>query len=316
MMMSIRGLATLTGLALATCGAPTSDVKPPAPAKPEPNAESAPVDITGPTVTVLTAPEYLRGFPIMVAIEVANLAPDEFFYRLPLVGWYASTDDARWIVRTADGDEVTLNDGFIDFEQEGGGGFNLGYEDRYVMLLDLSAFGVELPAGEHQVQVGYPVEDFVASAWTPLKLVDPSAADAALAKAALMTSSGDDSSWMALLEDGTATPDFSGLSERARRRVALLEFLREVLHGPVDLAAIDPAGLDAIAGGPLDGEREVLRYELLHARAQPDQAALQTGIERSWPGLAWRLDEVDEGRGFLLTRRDWAQARRAYHEGR
>ena len=64
--------------------------------------------------------------------------------------------------------------GFIDFEPEGGGGFDLGHEERYVMLLDLTAFGVQLPAGEHQVQVGYPVQDFVASAWAPLNSSAPS----------------------------------------------------------------------------------------------------------------------------------------------
>jgi hypothetical protein len=74
-----------------------------------------------------------------------------------------------------------------------------------------------------------------------------------------------------------------------------LRTLRWLLRGEDDLADIDPAVLDVLAG-PYAAEADVLRAEL--ARARGDVAAFDAIEERvlaSHPGLAVRMGAVQDG---------------------
>jgi hypothetical protein len=80
--------------------------------------------------------------------------------------------------------------------------------------------------------------------------------------------------------------------------------LHEAVHGPQTLSALPIELLSPLLGGPWGSEASVLTYELLSSRAAPDLVDQRAAVLARWPGVAYRLDEIDRGAG-LLTR--WRQ---------
>ncbi|MCH9686929.1 MAG: hypothetical protein K0V04_36175, partial [Deltaproteobacteria bacterium] len=107
-----------------------------------------------------------------------------------------------------------------------------------------------------------------------------------------------------------APPDLDGLRDMPRRTLMLFEWLRAATTGPTALAALpDPRRYGFT--GPREAEASALAYELAVARADPRAPALRDAVLSRWPGLLWRCELVDEGRGRVAALRRGRERRRA-----
>ena len=43
----------------------------------------------------------------------------------------------------------------------------------------------------------------------------------------------------------------------------------------------------------------MLRLEILAAAKRPEAAGITRAVLERWPGLGWRVEEIESGRGFL-----------------
>jgi len=115
----------------------------------------------------------------------------------------------------------------------------------------------------------------------------------------------DSPTWANLIEARQAldSPEFQALSGESRRALAPYAIIHHAIHGRAPLAQVAPEPLSEVRQGPWASEAAVLRYELAWARRDAERAGLRRSILTSWPGVAFRLDEIERGAGYLTALR-------------
>lgn len=100
--------------------------------------------------------------------------------------------------------------------------------------------------------------------------------------------------------------------------MAFHRFVHYVAYSPKPLAAHDASALLKLQDHVAFPEFNVLQHELLLARGDAAGAAkLSERILDAWPGLDWKIERNERGRGFLqATRRSFgAESHRAKAPG-
>jgi hypothetical protein len=112
--------------------------------------------------------------------------------------------------------------------------------------------------------------------------------------------------------DALDTAAIGGLSAQARRAIAPYLIVREAVQGPKPLASFPLDELTAQAAkGPWASEASVLAYELLWARHAPDLAEQRSRLLTRWPGVLFRVKQIEAGAGRLTMWRKEYGAERA-----
>ncbi len=287
------------------------------PPKAAPGSRStSPVAQGAPLVELEPLASYLAGGPMLMRITVTNRDRDRFYTGLPTLDWVQTSSELQWTLRPVGATAVVISDGVL--HDEGGGGQSLGHAERLSMLVDLSALAPDLEPGQYEVRVGYPVDDFVPSAWVRFEVVAASDVEAAaLRTTALAAGVRPTQGWGSFLSTvpGATLPSIEALPDRVRTQLAVHLLVQRACYGTADLEDLSLEPLAFITDDTLEGEREALRYELLRAREDPSAHRVRRSIESKWPGLRYRLDAVDGGYGFLEVQREQAQRRRATKRG-
>src|SRR5690606_7856633 len=172
--------------------------------------------------------------------------------------------------------------------------FGLGPRQRRRFLIDLGEAVGELPAGacvaiaRHddagcEVEIPLLVEAVESNHLTRLRRLRGA------------------STWLDSLVFGE--PDLGlldGLPQRYIETLRLHLWLREAVRVPT-IAAVSRDPLDPLvsAGEPLSGEALALAYEIALAREDPQAATQREQLVTRWPGLTWRAERADAGRGVL-----------------
>jgi hypothetical protein len=111
-------------------------------------------------------------------------------------------------------------------------------------------------------------------------------------------------SWNAFVTNNWARPDTAGLSPNGRTRLAYHLYLHSVAYGPHSVAKLDPKEPERLFGrGLLEGESALLRLEILHAAGRPEAKGIAAAIVERWPGLSWRVRDIEQGHGLLTVLR-------------
>lgn len=265
-------------------------------------------------LTIVAAPRYLVGLPILVAVTLDNRTQETEFYRLPRLDPTVSRSPiaARW--QPLEGGPA-LDTRFAEVDEEAPTELvALAPGESAQMLVDLSNMGYALPLGHYALSLSLRVgADARDSNVVELELAGLSAADASEAKRLRSLAPGptEGGAWAPFLTNNWNTVTCT-LSPAAAEQVALHLFLHRATHGPEPLAAVDPSPLAGIRAPHLAAEVAALEHELALARGDARAAAMRASMLASFPGLALRADENERGEGFLALMRTSVGAERQH----
>lgn len=249
-------------------------------------------------------PEYVRGGPIHVAVEVGFDPPPEVpgvpivdeLEELPRLELFSPSAtlglelrDAAGVVRLAQ----PARSGAI--EPEAVPSYTLRPGERRRVLVELSERLPALPDDEYHLSPSYEAEGRRCFAEPlVLRLRDPRPDE-------LPVVSGIRWSRWSLTdpEPDHAIPEI-GADDPAR----FCRVIRRLVRGSTPLAELDPARLGALASGLYAPEHAALSVELWVARqAHPSARALAEQTEQRWPGMRWWLRDALAGQGPITALR-------------
>jgi hypothetical protein len=113
--------------------------------------------------------------------------------------------------------------------------------------------------------------------------------------------------WPLFLESNPTTlsaPLANAFGEDVRPIMRFYLWLHRALWGPIGPEGLQVGELDGLATGVFEAEVAALKYELVVARRDPGAGQIRQAMLGKWPGLRWRLERVDEGKGFLTIHRE------------
>lgn len=262
-----------------------------------------------PPIKVTAAPRYLLGFPLVVSVTLDNTSKYPSFWRnLPGVALTSGPGPIGATFRREDGFEHVHTAARLDGVGHPPRAFKLAPKVDRTMLCDLTSAAPDEP-GRYTVTLCYAHQGHqVDAAPFQVELVAPSEADAEAAQALLKQAKMP--TWGSFLEDNWRTVDATKLSPAAREALAFHLFVHRAVYGPDGLAALDPAPLRAL-GAPYQDEAKLLELELLLARKDEEGAAALRASLAGKKGLAWRVEQIDAGNGWLASLRKARGAERA-----
>ena len=251
-------------------------------------------------LTLDVEPQYVADFPMLAGVVLANRDAGSWYGNLPPIDPDAPLRSLVLEISPPLGPSSR-----IPSQDPGLYGevltLTLDPDEHLRHHVDLSRW-VRFPPGGYRLELTY-VSHAIAVVSPPVSItvVDPSPADHATARALLGDRLGERDAWVRFLEDKATPPAVRGLSPYAERALGPTLCRHRAIHGPTPLASIDPASLPTAADGPVAAELAVMRYEIAAARDDPGPAHARTraGILKRWPGLGWRLDDIDDGAGPL-----------------
>ena len=264
---------------------------------------------TGLALRIKTSHRYVAHLPMFVEVTLANDATDAE----ELVGLTACNPwDPPFPVElafSAGTRRVTLPSRSDTGREQSTDTFTLAPGQARTWVLDLSELDTPIPPGAWHCTARWVMRDArspAATATASVSVEAARAADVPLLRRLRVFGDADTPSWANLVEDREAlhSPELHGLSAESRRALAPYLVIHRAVHGREPLSKFPPERLSELQQGPWASEAAVLRYELAWARHAPDLARLGSSILASWPGVAYRLDEVDRGAGFLTALRD------------
>jgi hypothetical protein len=251
------------------------------------------------TLTVAAEPHYLAGFPLLVAVELRNVSPG-VHRLLPYFGLFTVPGPVSFKLEGG-GHEWTWKEKAPGMEG-GPEGVDFGPGKAWWTLQDLGELHPDLPPGHYQLSATVLFPGHAATAApVPIEIQAASAEDRAIATRLRATNDAGKPSWQAFARENWSTPELDGLSPGARQALAYYLYLHRAAYGPRAIAALDPQEPWQLGHGVLEAEAGVLRLEILRAAGKPEAAGIEAAVLERWPGLAWRVEEIQEG-GGLLTR--------------
>jgi hypothetical protein len=183
-------------------------------------------------------------------------------------------------------------------EEQNGIPFRPGQSWR--SLYDLSELRPDLAAGHYQLVAAFSLNgDHAVSRPAQIEVRRSVPRDHAIADRLRTANDARESSWRAFLTANWSTPDGAGLSESGRARLAYYFYLHRVAYGQRPVANLEPDEPGRFGHGVLEAEGALLRLEILHAAARPEVKGITAAVLERWPGLAWRVRDIERGHGLL-----------------
>lgn len=269
---------------------------------PAPPAEI--MDTVAPQVTVEADPEYRVGFPMVVAVTLRNTTVGTTWSTLPAFDLLALSVPVQFTFVTASGRRIDLPTRSLRGGEGPPDGISLGPGEARTMLFDISELDPPLTPGAYTLESlyrtrhgSYPAPPL------PVAIVAPSHEDGVNAARLRSAQNAPEPSWSRFLDEGRADLPEVELSPEGWRALAFHESVHRAVYGHLALKAIDPALFDGFKAGPLAGEAALIRLELWLARGDGRAARVREKLLVQWPGLRWRVEEIDAGRGWLAVLR-------------
>ncbi|HXU64431.1 MAG TPA: hypothetical protein VN962_22180 [Polyangia bacterium] len=250
---------------------------------------------------------YVAHLPMFVEVTLANPATsaEEYVGLITCNPWappfpveFAFSSGARKVPLPARSD--------VGWE-EAAHRFNLPPGQARTCVLDLSELDTPIPPGAWHCTAGWLMRvEHPRWAGASVTIAAAPAADLPLIDRLRVLRRADSASWANFLEDRDAihSPELRGLSAESRRALAPYSTIHRAIHGPQPLAKFPLEQLSELRSGPWASEAAVLEYELAWARHAAHLTELRSSILASWPGVTYRLDEVEKGAGYLTALRD------------
>jgi len=268
-------------------------------------SEQSPLEL--PRLTVQAEERYLIGFPLIIAITIANDTKDHRFYQLPKADLIrASGPLGISLVGTLGANRYDRQPSAFD---EGSSGMSLMPGEQKTLLLDVTNFGFPLAADTYAVTVNIRAANHdVTSEPVRITLIAPPARDSAEAVRlrALGRPSPDTGAWAPFLTNNWNTVRVSPeLDPRAREQLSLHLFLHYALYGPHPIDKLGTDRLAEIRQASLAPEVEALSFEIRAPQLdEVRRKALFNETVKRWPGIRFRLERALEGEGWLHIYRD------------
>lgn len=254
----------------------------------------------GLTLRLKMAPHYVDGLPMFVEATLANETATSTYYGLtPCRPW--SPPFPIEFEFSAGTKRVTLPAVSDAGAEEPTRGFRLAPGEARTWVLDLSELETTIPPGPWQCTASWLMrreQPQTSPVSVDVDTITPS--DAPLVGRLRRSGGARTPSWANAVEDRRAFDgqEFRALSADARRALVPYLIIHQAAHGPEPLSKFPPEHLSQ-QEGPWASEAAVLRYELAWARHDGNLASLRSAILTSWPGVAFRLDQIDRGAGLL-----------------
>jgi hypothetical protein len=264
--------------------------------------------IAAPPITLEVAREYWLGFPMIVAVTVSNSTPQRTFYHLPECDLFTTTGPVEFLF-TSGSDVVRFGAASRQRREGPPRGFTLRPGESRRMLFDLAGLEPQLHAGTWRVEARYHAS-LGASVAPPVtvRIVQPEEADAQAAVALRRDNDVKTASWLYFLQANWRTVNPAGLSARGRAALALHLFLHRAIYGPQPVAELRAEDLQM--EGATEAEAAIYRLEILTARKDTRAAAEASALLTKWPGMRWRVEEVNKSEGLLTrARQAWGAER-------
>jgi hypothetical protein len=254
------------------------------------------------SLTIEVDPQYVTDFPMLAAVEVANDDDGSWYSHLAFIDPAAPVGPLVLDVSPPLGPSSRIPDDDRARHTEAVG-LTLDPHERLRFHVDLGCWA-RFPPGVYRLQVIYmSPTTTVVSAPVSFTVVAPSPAERAVAEALLGARVGERDAWARFMEDRVAPPEVRGVSPLVERALAPTLAWHRAVHGPTPVAELDPGHLPSAADGPVAAELAAMRYEILAARNDAGTARVRAAVLATWPGLSWRLDEVDAHDGPLQSAR-------------
>ena len=264
------------------------------------------------TLHLRMAPDYVIGLPFFVEVTLANETDGAEYYRLLTV-------DPMWppfpveMTFTAGGNTVTLPSQSPSGD-DARRGFTLVPGEARTFVLDLSELEPELTPGTWRCRARWVMRhEKPSSEIVEVTLTSAEPGDIPLLARLRLAGDAQMPLWANLITapDGLDDEAVSGLSAQARRALVPYLIVHEAVQGPEPLASFPLEFFAAQAGeGPWASEASVLAYELRWARHAPDLADQRSALLARWPGVQFRLEEIELGAGTLtLLRKEYGPER-------
>jgi hypothetical protein len=253
------------------------------------------------------SPRYVAHLPMFVEVTLANAATDrEEYVGLTACNPWAPPFPVEFAFN-AGTRTVTLPGKSDVGREEVADTFNLAQGQTRTWVVDLSELDVPIPPGAWVCSAHWLMRfEQPRAARANVTIEAPKAADVPLLRRLRLFGDAESPSWANLVEERDAihSPELHGLSAESRRALAPYLTIHRAIHGPQPLSKFPRQPLAELRSGPWASEAAVLEYELAWARHAAHLTELRSSILVSWPGVAYRLDEVDQGAGFLTALRD------------
>ena len=244
---------------------------------------------------------YLAGFPILVEVEVHNIDP-HLITGIPYFDLFTVPGPVRFGL--SGGGRQWTWEPKIRRTESGPDGVDFGPGQSWSALQDLSELHPDLPPGHYQLtaSMAFPGEMVEAKA-VALEIASPSAQDKAIAAKLRAHIENERPSWLAFVRHNWSTPASAGLSAVAHARLAFHLFLHRVAYGPKAIGELYPETPWQFGKGILEGQAALSRLEILYAAGRPEAPGVEMAIVERWPGLAWWIAQIRNGRGPLTNLR-------------
>jgi len=258
------------------------------------------------TLRLQASPTYIVGQPMFVEVTLANETESAEYYALiPCDPW--SPPFPVEFTFSAAGQDIRLPARSVVRPGAKPRGFDLVPAEARTSVLDLSELETPVPSGTWQLAARWVMRNEQPRSppvTVTLASVDP--ADAPLLQRLRRVGGRRNTSWANLVKEPGAFDEAAlhELSQASRRALLPYLIMHQAVHGPEPLSRFPVEFLSEQRQGPWGAEAAVLEYELAWARQAVDLAAQRAAVLARWPGLAFRLDQIQGGMGLLTTLRE------------
>jgi hypothetical protein len=282
-----------------------------------------------PSVFLEAFPEYLIGFPMVVAVTCWNKTEKSTFYNLPGCDLWETVSPVGFTFITDDGRKTVLPTASTSAREGPPEGFKLAPGESRRMLFDLSSLNPPSTPGTYHLIATYKL-NAGASVSEPveIELIAPEPLDSAVSLQLRGHNDVNEASWVNFIRNNwrtiyvTSPPpekkdvvpyvDAFRLSQRAKEVLAFHFFLHRAVYGPEKVGSLSAKQVEACAKGLLESEAKLLQLEILKARNDRSAKNLQEELLTKFPGVRFRLEEIERGEGFLTTARRSRGAEREF----
>lgn len=262
------------------------------------------------SLSLQMASHAVPGLPWFVEVTLSNQAPGTEYYDLlpcnpftpPFPIELSFTDGVRTVV---------LPYRSASTEPSGRGSFDLLAGQARTFVVDISELEPALDPGAWQCQARWVMqheEPRSGSVSLVLAAADPD--DSTAVRRLRLAGGARYPSWLNFLAspDALAGEALQGVSEHASRLLVPYLIVHQIVHGPEPLATFPIDFFSQFQEGPWASEASVLSCELHWARRAPDLGRRRQDLLRRWPGLAYRVDQIEADKGLLtMLRRQYRQ---------
>lgn len=253
---------------------------------------------------MVTAEQYFAQLPMFVEVTLANdNEGTEYYHLTPCDPW--SPPFPFEVTLRSEQQEIVLPGKSVAGPVARG--FTLASRQARTFVVDLSEVDVDVPPGAWAYEACWIMRHEAPRAAATARVVrSMGPEDAALVASLRRIGDPAHPKWRNFIEDPAAHrhPALERLSAEACEAIAPYLLLQRMVTGPLPLAAFPLGGLEAHDRGPWASESAALRYELLWARKATTLAAERSRLLGRWPGVEFRVVEIERGLGVLTRLRE------------